>query len=163
MNTTRRQCQQDRNGTRRTGSRRVAGFDRLRPLAAPAALSAAALRHAARLALIWFTAFALIFQTTLALAAPVAGAEQPDALALSALCDSGFAHPPADSGDHGVAPHIKCIGCVIGHSLAPPVPLPAIGPLPNFVDAAPTWRLSAAVPRAAPAAAHSARGPPAAI
>lgn len=126
-------------------------------------MSAAALRRAARLSLIWFTAFALIFQTTLALAAPVAGAAQPDALGLSALCDSGFAHAPADSGDHGVAPHIKCIACVIGHSLAPPVPLPALVPLPSLVDTAPSWRLSAAVPRGAPVASHSARGPPAAI
>ncbi|HEY0330021.1 MAG TPA: hypothetical protein VGC77_13080 [Rhodopseudomonas sp.] len=157
MTTARRQRQRGGDGTRRTNVR-PAGRGLPRALAVE---TAAALRHASRLALIWFTAFALIFQTTLALAAPVAAA-QPDALALSALCESGLAHAPAGPGDHGVAPHIKCIACVIGHSLAPPAPLPALGPLPSLVDASPAWRLSAAVPRAAPAASHSARGPPAA-
>jgi hypothetical protein len=112
------------------------------------------------LAVIWFTAFALIFQTTLAIASQ--GVRTPDPLALSEICKALGGHAPADSNSRDrAADHFKCIACVIAHSLAPPLLLAAPGPVLVVIGHAEPWPFSAPAPHAAPRSSHSARGPPA--
>ncbi len=114
---------------------------------------------AVRFAVIWFTALALILQTTLATVSMAANASQPNALGLSAICDSVDQQSPSASHDQVAGCHLKCIACVIGHSLAPPLlsVQPALR-LVGFSDAAP---FSVPAPYVAPYYSHSARGPPA--
>jgi hypothetical protein len=119
-----------------------------------------AVRGAARLAVIWFTAFALIFQTTVAFASQ--GVRAPDPLARSEICNAPGGHAPAESDSTDrAADHFKCIACVIAHSLAPPAPLAAPEPLLIVIGHAETWPFSAPAPQVAPRSSHSARGPPA--
>lgn len=120
-------------------------------------------RGAARFAVIWFTALALIFQTTLATVAASVTASPSGVLALSAICDPGGEQKrgPFDSHDRGLAGDLKCIACVIGHSLAPPLPSIVPRPALAFAGFSEAWPFSAPVPYAAPYYSHSARGPPA--
>jgi hypothetical protein len=116
--------------------------------------------RAARFAVIWFTAFSLIFQTVFAMAAPMQRV-QPDALALAEICNAIGSHQPADQPGQLAGGHFQCIACVIAHSLAPP-PLAAVSaPLRLAFDRPQRWPLSASQQIAAPRSQHSARGPPA--
>ncbi len=117
-------------------------------------------RGAVRFAVIWFTALALIFQTTLATVAMAANAGQPNDL-VSAICGSVDQQSPSDSHDRVVAGHLKCIACVIGHSLAPPLLSLAVRPALTFVGFSYASPFSVPAPYAAPYYSHSARGPPA--
>ena len=116
---------------------------------------------AARFAVNWVTALALIFQTTLATVSMAADARQPNALGFSAICSSVDQQSPSDSHDRVVAGHLKCIACVVGHSLAPPPLSMALRPTLTFVGSSYPWSFSAPVPYAAPDYSRSARGPPA--
>jgi hypothetical protein len=114
---------------------------------------------AVRFAVIWFTALALIFQTTLATVSMAANAVQPNEL-VSAICGSVDQRSPSDSHDRVAAGHLKCIACVVGHSLAPPQLLLA-EPALTLVGFSYTAPFSVPAPYAAPNYSHSARGPPA--
>ena len=114
---------------------------------------------AARFAVIWFTALALIFQTTLATVSMAANAGQPNEL-VSAICGSVDRQSPSDPHDRVAAGHLKCIACVVGHSLAPPLLSPA-GPALTLVGFSYTVPYSVPAPHAAPNYSRSARGPPA--
>lgn len=118
---------------------------------------------AVRFAVIWITAFALIFQTTLAVVSTNANASPSSVSALSVICNPAGeqGQGPLEPHDGRLAGYIKCIACVIGHSLAPP--LPSMAPLPAlaFAGFSEAWPFSAPAPYAALYYSHSARGPPA--
>jgi hypothetical protein len=144
-------------------ARKRSGLGRvLRCIAAPVRCisSPGRLVGAARFAVIWFTALALIFQTTFA---TVSANANPNSSGVSALCMPAGEpkQGPLDSDDRSLAGGLKCIACVIGHSLAPP--LPSMAPLPAlaFAGFSEAWPFSAPVPDTAPYYSHSARGPPA--
>lgn len=116
---------------------------------------------AVRFLAIWLTALALILQTTLATVAMAASASQPNELGLSAICGSVNQQSPSDSHDRVAAGHLKCIACVVGHSLAPPLLSPSAQPALTFVGLSYASPFSVPAPYAAPNYSHSARGPPA--
>lgn len=115
---------------------------------------------AARFAVIWFTTLALVFQTSLATVSASANSSQSNALTFSAICTSVDQQSPSDSRDRSGAGHLKCIACVIGHSLAPPSPSMTLQPAFAFAGFSYPLPFSAPVPFAAPHYSHSARGPP---
>lgn len=144
-------------------ARERAGFRRLLgDVAAPVRRMACSrnVLGAARFAVIWFATLALVFQTTLAAVSASANSGQSNALAFSAICISVDQEGPSDSRDRGGAGHLKCIACVIGHSLPPPSLSIALQPAFAFVDSSYPLPFSAPVPYAAPHYSHSARGPP---
>lgn len=114
--------------------------------------------EALRFGIIWFTACALFVQTVLTLGSAPA---QAGTLSLSVICHSAGAQGPVDSHDAVAAGHLKCIACVLGQTLAPPV-LAAPVSLPLVVVAVAYAQPNATLaPREAPHRAQSARGPPA--
>jgi hypothetical protein len=113
-----------------------------------------------RFAIIWFTACALIVQTILTLGSTPA---QAGTISLSVICHSAGAQGPVDSHDAVSAGHLKCIACVLGQSLAPPMLVePGVLPL-VAVTFAYVQRGAANVSPKAIHHAHAPRGPPATV
>lgn len=131
----------------------------------PAARLAGGIRGALRFGIIWFTACALIFQTTLTFGSTIARANDGDAATLSVICHSlgqqlVNQQGGGDNYDQVAAGHLKCIACVIGHTLAPPPATPALAV--TFAAVRYTYTLPPAARVSRDAAHHSrfARGPP---
>jgi hypothetical protein len=147
----------------RTARKSVGLWRLLRNVATPVRriLSGSNVLGAVHFAVIWFVSLALVFQISLAAVSTAANASQSNALALSAICGSVDQQSPSDSHDRVVAGHLKCIACVIGHSLAPPSLAMALQPARTFAGFSYTSPFSVPAPYAALHYSHSARGPPA--
>jgi hypothetical protein len=115
---------------------------------------------AIRFAVVWLIAFALISQTTLATISTVANAGQSNGL--PEICSSVDQQNPSNSHDRIVAGHLKCIACVIGHSLAPPSSSMVVLPALAYVGFSYALPFYVPAPSTAQHYSHSARGPPAA-
>lgn len=120
---------------------------------------------AIRFGIIWFTACALVFQATLTFGSAIARANEDTSAALSVICHSigqQSLDPSAAGDNYGSVStgHLKCLACVIGHTLAPP----AMGPVLVLPLTVVSYAYAQSAPAAAPSeglsSSHSARGPP---
>jgi hypothetical protein len=126
------------------------------------ALWLAGLPGAARVALCWALAFALLLQIGALAVSPIAPAGPLNALIASEICHSG---------DDGAAPgapqdrldvHFKCIACVLACSAPPPSLGTAVPVQVAWAHYRPGWPLAAVVAEGASIVSHFPRGPPAA-
>jgi hypothetical protein len=120
---------------------------------------AAQIATVARLATSWIVAFALLLQIAATAVSPATGTGPLDLLTAAEICHTVDPSAPADSSDRVVV-RFKCIACVVACSLPPPALLAVSIPTLSWTWRSPTWPPSVAASRSAPAASHSARGPP---
>ncbi|MCP9626029.1 hypothetical protein NML43_02880 [Rhodopseudomonas palustris] len=125
------------------------------------ALWLAGLPGAARAALCWALAFALLLQIGALAVSPIAPAGALDSLIGAAICHSADEGAGASEPQDRLVVHFKCIACVLACSAPPPSIDAAAAVQFAWARYRPGWPLAAVLPQGASTSSHFARGPPA--
>jgi hypothetical protein len=94
--------------------------------------------YSVRLAIAWTSALALLLQISLAAISPPTGEVTAGSLTDFAFCHSADQSAPVDTKDR-VIPHIKCIACVLVHSLPPTTHSATLQVALAWTDGIQTW------------------------